>query len=61
MFLSFDCILNFSVDSQLQIFTSIDDFWKNYKKNGILIYEKNCIENKYLNILDKLFDKKISS
>ena len=28
-------------------------------KNGILIYEKNCIENKYLNILDKLFDKKI--
>ena len=58
-FYHLDCILNFSVDPQLQIFTNIDDFWKNYKKNGILIYEKNCIENKYLNILDKLFDKKI--
>ena len=58
-FYHLDCILNFSVDPQLQIFTNMDDFWKNYKKNGILIYEKNCIENKYLNILDKLFDKKI--
>jgi len=58
-FYHLDCILNFSVDPQLQIFTSIDDFWANYKKNGTLIYEKNCIENKYLNILDKLFNKKI--
>jgi hypothetical protein len=58
-FYHLDCILNFSVDSQLQFFTNINDFWENYKKNGTLIYEKNCIENKYLNILDKLFDKKI--
>ena len=31
-FYHLDCILNFSVDPQLQIFTSIDDFWANYKK-----------------------------
>ena len=59
-FYHLDCILNFSVDPQLQIFTSIDDFWANYKKNGILIYEKNCIDSKYLNILKKLFKQKIS-
>tara|TARA_Y100000589_G_scaffold241848_2_gene229397 strand:- start:84 stop:1388 length:1305 start_codon:yes stop_codon:yes gene_type:complete len=58
-FYHLDCILNFSVDPQLQIFKNMNDFWENYKKNGTLIYEKNCIENKYLNILDKLFDKKI--
>lgn len=58
-FYHLDCILNFSVDPELQIFTSMNDFWDNYKKNGTLIYEKNCIENKYLNILEKLFEKKI--
>ena len=33
-------------------------FWRNYKKIFFNLW-KNCIENKYLNILDKLFDKKI--
>ena len=59
-FYHLDCILNFSVDSKLQLFNSIKDFWNNYKKNGTLIYEKNCINPKYLNILNKLFLNKIS-
>tara|TARA_B100001564_G_scaffold348023_1_gene349453 strand:+ start:1871 stop:3184 length:1314 start_codon:yes stop_codon:yes gene_type:complete len=59
-FYHLDCILNFSVDSELQFFNSIDDFWNNYKKNGTLIYEKNSIKAKYLNTLNRLFGHKIN-
>ena len=59
-FYHLDCILNFSVNPEIQIFKSIKDFWKNYKKNGTLIYEKDAIMYKYLDILDTLFEHKIA-
>ena len=59
-FYHLDCILNFSVNPKVQIFNSMEDFWKNYKKNGTLIYEKDALKYEYLPILDILFKYKIA-
>ena len=59
-FYHLDCILNFSVNPKVQIFNSMEDFWKNYRRNGTLIYEKDALKYEYLHILDILFEYKIA-
>ena len=56
-FYHLDCILNFSVSNKIQYFSSEIDFFNNYKKNGILIYEENGLDENYENLLLKLFEK----
>lgn len=58
-FYHLDCILNFSVDPKIQYFKSEQDFLNNYKKNGVVVYEKNGLDNKYLKILNSLFSQLI--
>jgi len=57
LFYHLDCLLNFSTSDKIQFFNSIDDFWKNYNKNGTLVLEKSGIDIKYRNILKKLFNQ----
>lgn len=45
-FYHLDCLLNFYTSNKYQYFTSMDDFWKNYKKNGTIVIEMNGISNK---------------
>lgn len=61
-FYHFDCILNFTTNDKYQHFNSMDDFWKNYKKNGTIAveinglddleYSKNKLNNIFKNIIN---------
>ena len=50
-----DCILNFSTNNVVQYFKNEDDFYKNYKKNGLLVLAKNGLQENYKNKINNLF------
>lgn len=52
-----DCIINFYCNNNIQNFNNIDDFYKNYKKNGYAVVIKDGFEEREINILEKIFDK----
>jgi len=54
-FYHLDCLLNFYADEEYQYFNSVNNFWNNYKKNGLVVIEKNGEDD--LLILKKLFEK----
>jgi hypothetical protein len=57
-FYHLDCIMNFEVSNKYQYFTSISDFWKNYKRDGTVVVEMNGMgrKTKTKNKFDKIFE-----
>ena len=52
-----DCLINFYCDESYSTYTSMIDFWKNYKKNGMAIVVKDSLDYDYINNLNRLFEE----